>query len=196
MALLPDDQVTVVDGVAVTDLARTVVDVARSVPFEAAVVIADAALARRRCTPEELRSCLTGMGPVPGSRQAARVLAFADGRSESVGETRSRVLFHRLGLPPPTPQLEVRRPGGGLIGRCDFGWEQHRTLGEFDGRVKYGRLLRPGQSAGDAVHEEKVREDELRDVGWQVTRWTWSDLDRPAVVVDRLQRAFRRGRRP
>jgi hypothetical protein len=83
-----------------------------------------------------------------------------------------------------------------LIGRCDFGWEQLGTLAEFDGRVEYGRLLRPGQSAGDAVYEEKLREDELRDGGWQLVRWTWPERDRPAVIGDRLQRAFRRGRRP
>jgi hypothetical protein len=116
------------------------------------------------------------MGPVPGSRCAARVLAFADGRSES--EVRI-----------------VRRRDGGLVGRCDFGWEDHGTVGEFDGRVKYGRLLSPGQSAGDAVYAEKLREDELRDGGWQVVRWTWQELDRPALIGDRLRRAFARGRR-
>ncbi len=41
-------------------------------------------------------------------------------------------------------------------------------MGEFDGRIKYGRLLRPGQEAGDAVFEEKRREDAIRDEGWKV----------------------------
>ena len=60
--------------------------------------------------------------------------------------------------------------------------------------MKYGRLLRPGQSAGDAVYEEKLREDELRDTGRQVVRWTWPELDTPDVVGGRLLRAFARGR--
>ena len=194
VAGLPADETTSVDGLLVTDVTRTVVDVARTAAFEPAVVVADAALARRATTPEALRQCLARMGSIPGSRAAARVLAFADARSESVGESRSRVLFHRVGLPAPQLQVEVRRHDGSLIGRSDFGWEDMATLGEFDGRVKYGRLLRPGQSAGDAVYEEKLREDELRDTGRQVVRWTWPELDAGAVVEERLLRAFARGR--
>ncbi len=195
VARLPAAETTSVDGLVVTDVTRTVVDVARSVPFESAVVVADAALARGATTSEALSACLARMGSIPGRRAAARVLAFADGRSESAGESRSRVLLQQLGIPAPDLQVEVRRPDGSLIGRSDFGWEDGGTLGEFDGRVKYGRLLRPGQSAGDAVYEEKLREDELRDTGRQVVRWTWPELDTPRVVGERLLRAFARGRR-
>ncbi|WP_135141774.1 type IV toxin-antitoxin system AbiEi family antitoxin domain-containing protein [Geodermatophilus sp. DF01_2] len=192
VARLSDEEVTVVAGVAVTDLTRTTVDVARSLPFEQAVVIADAALATEKRTREQLRACLSGMGAIPGARRAAHVVSFADGRSESVGESRSRVLMRRLGLPAPDLQVRLRRPDGTEIARCDFGWRDHRTVAEFDGRVKYGRLLRPGQAPGDAVFEEKIREDALRDGGWKVARWTWGDLDGQRVVGDRLRRAFAR----
>jgi hypothetical protein len=53
-------------------------------------------------------------------------------------------------------------------------------------------LLRPGQDPGDAVFEEKLREDEIRDHAWKVVRWTWRELDAPGVVADRLRRAFAR----
>ncbi|WNV76444.1 type IV toxin-antitoxin system AbiEi family antitoxin domain-containing protein [Geodermatophilus sp. DSM 44513] len=190
-----DDRLTTVDGVLVTDVTRTVVDVARSVPFESAVVVADRALRTGGTSRDELEQCLTLMERVPGVRAAARVVAFADPLSESVGESRSRVLIHRIGLAAPDLQVRVLRADRSVIARCDFGWEEHRTLGEFDGRVKYGRLLRPGEGAGDVVFREKRREDELRDHRWQVARWTWSDLDRPRAVADRLLRAFARGRR-
>jgi hypothetical protein len=193
IARVSDAELTLVGGVAVTDLTRTVVDVARAVPFESAVIVADRALRTRGTSKERLEECLGRMGPVPGSRAAARVLAFADALSESVGESRSRVLMHRLALPVPDLQVRVLRDDRSEIGRCDFGWETHRTLGEFDGRIKYGRLLRPGQAPGDAVFEEKRREDELRDHRWQVARWTWADLDRPQVVDARIRRAFARG---
>jgi predicted transcriptional regulator of viral defense system len=195
VARCEDDDVTAVEGIALTTVTRTVVDVARTESFEAAVSLADAALFRRQTSPPRLRECLARMGPVPGVRAATRVLYFADGRSESVGESRSRVAMHRLGLPVPDLQPRVLRRDATEIGRCDFGWEQFRTLGEFDGRLKYGRLLRPGQQPGDAVFEEKRREDELRDHRWEVARWIWRDLDRPRVIEERIRRAFNRGRR-
>jgi hypothetical protein len=192
VARLPDDDVTALNGLRLTTVARTVVDLARSLPFEAAVVVADAALASERTDAEELKSCLRRMPAVPGAARGARVLRFADGRSESVGETRSRVLMARLGLPTPDLQVELREGSGRFVGRCDFAWADDRTVGEFDGRIKYGRLLRPGTSAADAVYAEKLREDAIRDLGWKVARWTWSDLDRPTLLAERLRRAFAR----
>jgi hypothetical protein len=192
---VPDEHLTVVDGLAATSVTRTVVDVARSTPFESAVVVTDRALRTGGTTRQDLEVCIARMGRVPGIRAAARVVDFADPLSESVGESRSRVLIHRLGLAAPGLQVRVRRRDGSVMARCDFGWEEHRTLGEFDGRVKYGRLLRPGQEPGEVLFREKRREDELRDHRWQVARWTWDDLDQPRVVGGRLLRAFARGGR-
>lgn len=83
---------------------------------------------------------------------------------------------------------------GRVIARCDFGWEEHRTVGEFDGLVKYGRLLKPGQTVGEVVHGEKYREDSVRDLGYAMVRWGSSDLQRERVLGDRLRRAFARAR--
>jgi len=190
VARLPDEEVSAVGGLPATDLNRTVVDLSRSLPFDPAVVAADAALATHATSREQLAASLSRTGAVPGARRAARVIAFADGRSESVGESRSRVLIQRLGLPPPDLQIRLRRPDGSLVGRCNSGWREQRTVGEFDGRGKYGRLLRGGQAPGDAVFEEKVREDAIRDAGWSVARWTWVDIGTPRLVGDRLGRAF------
>ncbi len=194
VARLPEDDLTVVDGVVTTSLARTVVDLGRSLSFESAVVTADAALASGRLTPTHLHYCLARMGPVPGSRRASRVVAFADGRGESVGESRSRVLLHRLGLPPADLQVRLRRPDGPVIARCDFGWRDHRTVGEFDGRVKY--RADGGSDPAETLFREKRREDEIRDSGWEVARWTWADLDAPSVVDGRIRRAFARAGHP
>lgn len=193
VAKVPEGQLVLIDGVLATDVTRTIVDVARTAPFESAVVMADRALRTRSTSRTALEECLALMGPVPGTRAAARVIAFADPLSESVGESRSRVLMHRLRLPVPDLQVRVLRRDGSEIGRCDFGWKDRRTVGEFDGRIKYGRLLRPGQSPGDVVFEEKLREDELRDHRWQVARWTWHDLDHASVVERRIRRSFARG---
>ena len=188
---LQPGEVTTIGGVPTTTLARTVADVGRTWPFEQAVAAGDHAL-RIGLQPELLDALLQRAAGWPGVRQSRRVAGFLDGRSESAGESVSRVRCHEELLPPPTPQFEVYGPDGELIGRCDFGWEEQRTLGEFDGRVKYGRLLRPGETVEQAVYREKLREDALRDLGWQVVRWVWADLYRRGVIRDRLLRAFAR----
>jgi len=193
-ARLPPEDVVVVDGTVVTSIARTVVDLARWLPFTAALAVADAALAEGT-TPDELMHVLDAGQGTRGTRSARRVLRAADHRSESVGESRSRALMIDAGLPLPDLQMEVRRADGQWIGRCDMGWRDERLLGEFDGRIKYGRLLRPGQDPGDAVFEEKLREDALRDEGWGMVRWVWAELARPAALVQRWRRALDRGTR-
>src|SRR5690606_16591126 len=120
-----------VDGLQVTNPTRTALDLARSLPFESAVVAVDGALFERLVDPHELRERLFDIAGTPGSRSAARVVSFADGRSESAGETRSRVLLHRIGLPPSTLQLPIRSAGGRSLGRVDFAWEEQRVVGEF-----------------------------------------------------------------
>jgi len=74
---------------------------------------------------------------------------------------------------------------------ADFGWPAQRTLGEFDGKVKYGRLLVPGQDPGDAVYDEKLREDELRALDWEMVRWRWVDLRDFAPTAARIRSRFR-----
>lgn len=185
------DEVVAVGGTVVTSAARTVVDLARSIPVEQAVVVADAVLALGLADRAELQDAVQRATRWRGSPAAHRVIAFADGRSESVGESRSRVAIRRADLPAPVPQWEVRAADGRLLGRVDFGWPDLATVGEFDGRVKYSRLLRPGQQPGDVVFAEKLREDELRSEGLGFVRWTWADLNHFAPVAERLRRTFR-----
>lgn len=193
-APLEDSEIVHVAGVRTTSLARTVVDTSRTLPFDQAVMMADAALSRG-LAPEALEECLKGSIRRPGMPSARRVASFADARSEGPGESLSRVVLHTIGVPAPSLQHEVFDDSGQLVGRSDFCWEEFRTLGEFDGRVKYERLLKPGQSLEDVLFREKLREDALRDLGWEVVRWIWADLKRPQVIAERLERAFARGSR-
>ena len=98
------------------------------------------------------------------------------------------MLLARFQVLAPVLQWEVPTPS--RVGRADFAWPERRTVGEFDGRIKYGRLLRPGQDPGDAVFAEKVREDAIRDTGLRVVRWVWHELDSFGDVVERVWRAF------
>lgn len=192
VAPLGAGEVVEVAGVTVTSPARTVVDLGRSVPLAQAVAAGDAAL-RSGLPPRELAAVLELAAGRRGVGAARRAVALLDPRSESAGESTSRVVLVDLGLAPSDLQHDVQDAAGRLVGRADFAWEQQRTLGEFDGRVKYGALLRPGERIEDAVWREKRREDALRDLGWQVVRWTWADLMQPQVLTGRLLRAFARG---
>ena len=98
----------------------------------------------------------------------------------------------RIGIPAPQLQWEVRSEHGQWIATVDFAWPERRTVAEFDGEVKYGRLLRPGQKPGDVVFAEKQREDAIRDRRWGVVRWCWDDIPDFVTVAGRLQRAFNR----
>lgn len=190
--LRPAD-ITTIDQIPVTSMARTVSDLARSLPFEQAVAIGDRALALG-LDAADLAEAIEMAARWAGAAQARRVADFIDGRSESVGESFSRVAFDRDALPAPIPQFEVLDDEGLFVARADFGWPEMRTLGEFDGREKYLRLRRQGETLEEFLLREKVREDALRDLGWEVVRWMWPDLFRRHLIADRLQRAFERGR--
>lgn len=190
VATLAEDEVTCVDGISVTSVARTVIDIARTSGFEQGVVVADAALADELADPGALTRAVAAIIGRRGAPGARRTIWFADARSESVGESRSRVAIAAAGLPVPVPQWEVTDVGGWVLGRSDFGWPEHGVVGEFDGRIKYGRLLRPGESAADAVYREKRREDALRERVRTVVRWGWDDLDDFRPTARRIRRAL------
>ena len=143
-SLLRDVDRVVLDGIPVTSISRTIVDLARTVTYDQGVAVADRGLALG-LDPSMLADHLKQARSWQGAPQARRVVGFADGLSESVGESFSRVRLSQAGLPRPTLQHEVFDDRGILIARCDFAWPERRTVGEFDGMVKYGRLLKPGQ---------------------------------------------------
>jgi hypothetical protein len=190
-AVLPEEHITTVAGVPVTTPARTVLDHARTTPFEPAVTSADAALHAALCTPAELLEMLSWMLTWPGARAAGRVVAFADGRAESVGESRGRVFCLLNGLPIPELQVEIRDASGLLLARVDFLFRAQRTIGEFDGRVKY-RVAESGLPAEEVVWLEKRREDGLRALGYEVVRIVWIDYDTPVATARRFHAAFAR----
>ncbi|NVC22871.1 hypothetical protein E7Z53_05295 [Kocuria salina] len=103
---------------------RTVLDCASTLPLREAVVTADHAL-RRGTERAELLALLERRAGAPGCRRARRVLDLADGRSESPGETLTRLVLLRARLPRPELQVRIRTPRG--LYRGDFGWRILRT---------------------------------------------------------------------
>lgn len=159
---------------------------------ERALILLDSGLRQGLFTTDDLVRQAALMDAWPRSQVLHLVATLADGRSGSVGESRCRHLFWRLGIPAPLLQYDVYDESG-LVGTCDFAWPESGVLGEFDGKVKYQRYLRAGESPSDVVFREKRREDRLRRAtNWRVVRLTWDMLDAPQQTATYV-RAMLRG---
>lgn len=186
-----------IDGVLVTSLARTVVDIARGADLYRSVIVADAALnPGGRAEIGQTATTLGGLRQeaerVPvrhGSARVGHVVDFADGRAGSPGESASRVTMARLRLPVPVLQQTFPREGGGQWD-TDFWFPDLRFIGEFDGRGKYlDPVLRSGRTAEQVVLDEKLREDELRRQSDGFARWGWAEAVSPTRLGARLRAA-------
>ena len=182
-------------GFPVTAPARTVFDVACNATAAVGISAADSALRLGLVSRPALAALLARTSRVPGHGRAARILEFADARAESVGESITRLRLAQLGVPDPALQVVLSEVVQRVGIRVDFEVVEYRTVVEFDGKVKYSRFLREYQTAGDAVFEEKRREDAIRATGRQCVRIVWDELhaDRfRAILLPRFQAAFAR----
>ncbi len=190
---LSADDVTTAQGFRVTSPARTALDLTTLTDVEHALPVLCETLRRRLTTKEALVAKYDAMRHVPGTLASGLAIRLADKRLESVGECRSWHMFYCSALPMPVPQFEVFDPSGVLIGRVDFAWPELGLFVEFDGREKYLKYRRDGESVIDAVRREKRREEQIcRVTGWRCVRLTWADLYYPAQSCTRIREAFSR----
>jgi very-short-patch-repair endonuclease/predicted transcriptional regulator of viral defense system len=173
--------------ITVTSLERTVLDCARILPLEQAAVIGDHAL-RKGADPGELQRRLEQGPEKRGSRRARLLLDALDVRSESAGETRTRLLLNSFGMKGFIPQVGIPTRTG--LFRADFADTAARIIIEFDGAGKYTDY-RPAE---EVLLAERRRENALIEEGWSVIRLEWKHLDRPAELKRRLQAMAERPR--
>lgn len=184
---LARDELTSVDGLLVTNAARTVTDLAMTVGRDAAVVAADAALAGGAVTAESLDRAMGRMVGRAGIKRARRALSLVDRNSESVAETLSRLAFADFGLPEPELQVEIYDDDGNLVARPDFLWREFGLIGECDGFGKYFDGVDMAEARRRLAHE-KDRDAALVALGYRVFHWRWKDLENPRLLVARLRR--------
>lgn len=188
--LVAHDEVTLVDGLPVLPATRCVVEAGSRTGSEEALCLMESGLHLGQFDHDELVHQFKAMQHWPHVRHLHIPVRMADGASASVGESRGRWFFWSHGIPGPILQFEVR-DGDELVGTTDWAWPEHGVLGEFDGRVKYGRLLAPGATPGDVVFAEKRREDRLRRLtGFTVVRVAWDDYQRPATLARIMREAL------
>ncbi|HWI44020.1 MAG TPA: type IV toxin-antitoxin system AbiEi family antitoxin domain-containing protein [Nocardioides sp.] len=184
-----DDDLVEVEGQPVLRPERCVLEAASRVRNEAALCLMDSALRSQAFDNAALEAQFALMAHWPFAQHLHVPVRMADGRSASVGESRGRWCFWNVGIPAPDLQEEVRDHNGHLIGVTDWWWEKYGMYGEFDGAVKYGRLLKPGEDPGEVVFKEKQREDRLREArDARMLRLVWADYSSPKSILTRFNR--------
>jgi hypothetical protein len=181
---MPRSHMTRKYGLPVTTAARTVVDLAGTLPFAEGVVAADSALRQGLTTSAELWQVAAECGHRRGSKQADRVAKFADGMAESPLESLARVVFHDTGLPAPQLQVPITTADDRFIGRVDFYWRKYKTIAEVDGGLKYENPER--------ARAQLWRDKALRAAGYQVVHFNWREITtEPDEVAAAIRAAFR-----
>ncbi|MCF8610451.1 hypothetical protein L5G28_09815 [Gordonia sp. HY285] len=126
---LPHDAIVEVDGVAVSTIARTAVDVAAGGTFEQALAVLDSAR-RVGVSTDEIGDEL-GRHRIRGCAVVTAALRYCDPRSANAGESWGRAQMITAGL--PVPELQTRFDlRDGSVAFTDYEWDR-RLVGEFDG---------------------------------------------------------------
>lgn len=179
---LPVDEVTVEEGIPLTTVPRTILDLAAT---ESADVVGNLL---RESEYRQLHDRLSPWDLVeryPGRRGVRKVrTALKRLREEPSGRRRSRLeerftsflRVHRL----PQPRFNDWILLGGRRYRVDCHWPGTDQIVELDGWEGHGTR--------SAFREDRARDRALRGAGYSVTRLTWNQLDdEPEAIASDLR---------
>jgi very-short-patch-repair endonuclease len=165
---------TETDGIPVTTVARTLVDVAGLLPSEEFGDMLDTALIRRLVTVGRLRSRAEALW-APRRAGCAIVLSAleerkaSDARAANPWEAKVLRAVRARGLPEPRVNHRVRI--GGRVRYLDLAWPDVKIAIEFDGFVPH--------STRRVFDDDRARQNDLIADGWTVFRVTATMLRTP-----------------
>jgi len=160
-------------GLRVTSAVRTLADLARHSSLTDAVVALDAALHQRLLKLDHLKAWLESHERFPGTARLRRAIELAEPASESVMETRLRVLLVLAGLPRPQAQVRLHDDAGRIMARPDLLYSQSRLGIEYDGSTRRETLT-----------ADNRRQNRLINAGYRLLRFSAADvLSEPDSVV-------------
>ncbi|HLF69736.1 MAG TPA: type IV toxin-antitoxin system AbiEi family antitoxin domain-containing protein [Actinomycetota bacterium] len=175
-----ESQITQIDGIPVTNVERTLMDLCAVIPLGRVARGLDEALMRGLTSVESIRGWLGEVGG-RGRRGAGILRNLVDERApmprglESVLEVKVMRIIRSAGLPLPTPQYELR-DGSRVLARLDFAYPSRKFAIEADGFKYHG-----GRTAW---RKDLDRNNVIAAMGWQVLHVTWDDLrDRRAKFI-------------
>lgn len=170
-----DEDVAWAAGCRVTSASRTAWDLARRLALVEAVVAVDSLAHRREFEPADLLARRAAEPGARGCRRLDRIVALADPRAESPGETRLRLLLIvRGGLPAPSAQFRVRNEYGVVVARVDLAYPEAKPALEYDGIEHYTRAR---------AERDRARDAELAGLGWETVRVGRDDVDAARTVA-------------
>lgn len=182
--LLADADVTEVEGRRVTTAERTFLDLSARTSLAELVVLADAACAAGRATPDSLSAAVDGWSKRRGVVRARDAVTLVEPKSESPMETRTRLVLVLGGLPRPEAQVNLFDAYGQWVARCDLCYRDARVVIEYDGADH----LTKGRFAADL---DRVRR--IEEAGYIVLRFAAQHIyGQPAYVVATVRRALER----
>lgn len=173
------DAVTHVDGIPVTAVARTLLDLADVLAPQQLARAVHEAEALRILDVREVEAQLDGASGRRGAAKLAAALAEpSPGTTRSALEERFADLIAASGL--PRPRLNVLVAARGRRFEVDALWPRERAIVELDGAVHRTRR---------SFHADRARDAALAAEGYVVVRLTWRRVTRePDGVCDELRR--------
>lgn len=169
---------TIVRGLPVTTVERTLLDVAPLVPHVVLAKGVDSALRLALTDPTAISRVIFEQGGrgVRGVRRLERVLTSLEktGPTGSPAELELLDGMRDAGLPTPVLQWEITTPSGTLY-RVDFGWPDARKGVEVDGLDAH--------SGPDNLERDLKRQNDLFDMGIQLRRYTARSVRRDLTAV-------------
>ncbi len=157
-----DDEITRVDGLPVTSLARTAFDLGRYQKRSAAIARLDALMRAAPWSPDEVATLMRRYGPVRGVRQLRELLPLVDPGAASPKESWLRLLLIDNGFPIPETQIPLFDGGIDPFAFLDMGWRHIQLSVEYDGDQH--RSDRP------QYVKDMRRHPRIAKRGWEVIR--------------------------
>jgi Transcriptional regulator, AbiEi antitoxin/Protein of unknown function (DUF559) len=176
---LPPEDVTEIDGIPCTTLARTLLDLAEVVDRRQVERACDEAEVLRLLDASALDAVLSrarGRRGVPVLRAILDEHAIGETVTRSEMEERFLALCDRAGL--PRPEVNAWIALGGAHAQADFLWREQRLIVETDGRAAHGTRR--------AFERDRRRDQRLMLAGWRVIRVTWRQLTREPEELARV----------
>jgi Transcriptional regulator, AbiEi antitoxin len=185
---MPATDVALGHGLPVSTPGRAAIELTTLAGVEQCLVTVNWMLAERMTTKAELQGYVARFQHWPRSLRSDLTVRLVDGRNKWPIETRFSHLVWRQRLPPIEPQYEVFDESGRLVAVLDFAYPEYGVFIELDGRIKYERYRREGETLEEYIRREKRREERVCLLtGWVCIRLTWEDLARPAATARRIR---------